>query len=96
MTEMLLKLKRIISVTRFSFARYQFEGDWPTAFNGLLHLTKSHAQLTLLCASILALLLITGIILAAVLLRRQRKLKKQLDELTLLLKEKRRETQKIE
>lgn len=91
MNEMLRNLKRILSVTRFSFARYQFEGDWPTAFNGLLDLTKGHAQLTLLCAIILALLLITGIILAVVLLRRQRKLNRKLDELALLLKEKEKE-----
>lgn len=91
MTEMLLKLKRILSVTRFNFARYQFEGDWPTAFNGLLHLTKTHTQLTLLCAICTALLLITGIILAVVLLRRQRKLNRKLDELALLLKEKEKE-----
>lgn len=54
----------------------------------ILHWIQDNARFTALCT---ALLLITGIILTVVLLRRQRKLKRQLDELTLLLKEKKEE-----
>lgn len=52
---------------------------------------KLLGQMMIYCDLALALLLITGIILAVVLLRRQRKLNRKLDELTLLLKEKEKE-----
>ncbi len=54
----------------------------------ILHWMQENARFTALCTT---LLLITGIILAVMILRRQRKLNRKLDELALLLKEKEKE-----